>query len=571
MVSDDAVYLHDDRQVREYVENDVGKVWNGTYKNYFGRPWNFGQFEDSVLPACCFILDKSRLKPAERGNPVKVCRAISAMVNSHDDKGILSGRWEKPYDDGTAPWEWTGSVKIIEEYMEHRGRKPVKYGQCWVFSAVVVTVCRALGIPCRSVTNFVSAHDTNHSLTIDRFFDEDGEEYTWKNMRTRGLGTPEREMITFDDSIWNFHVWNDVWMARPDLPKGYGGWQAIDATPQEASDDVFRCGPSPLEAIKRGEIGIGYDTPFIFAEVNADVCHFTRDDTTDWGFKKTSRNDYHVGPLILTKALGMRDEFGDRDAEDVTYQYKNKEGTTAERLATFNAVRGVDKAMRYYDYPSKEEEDVFVELADLEKVKYGEVFKGEIRIENRSNQVRTLKAVVSCNSIYYTGILANLVKKSQGEFELQPGQEETVAMKVYPEEYLDLLVEYCMLKINAVIKVLETNQSWSGEDDFSMDKPKLSLEVHGDDSLTVRKLATITLKFTNPLDIPLTNCRVNLECSGTIRPTREDVGDVPPKAEFYHTVTVRPRKKGPRTFVALFSSEEMIDVNGSMKVDISEN
>lgn len=39
-----------------------------------------------------------------------------------------------------------------------------------------------------------------------------------------------------DDSIWNYHVWNDVWMARPDLPKGYGGWQAIDATPQETSD-----------------------------------------------------------------------------------------------------------------------------------------------------------------------------------------------------------------------------------------------------------------------------------------------------------------------------------------------
>lgn len=33
----------------------------------------------------------------------------------------------------------------------------------------------------------------------------------------------------------NFHVWNDVWMARSDLPSGYGGWQAIDATPQEKS------------------------------------------------------------------------------------------------------------------------------------------------------------------------------------------------------------------------------------------------------------------------------------------------------------------------------------------------
>lgn len=25
-------------------------------------------------------------------------------------------------------------------------------------------------------------------------------------------------------------------MARPDLPSGFGGWQAFDATPQETSD-----------------------------------------------------------------------------------------------------------------------------------------------------------------------------------------------------------------------------------------------------------------------------------------------------------------------------------------------
>jgi transglutaminase 1 len=30
-------------------------------------------------------------------------------------------------------------------------------------------------------------------------------------------------------------------MARPDLPKGYGGWQAIDATPQETSDGEIHC------------------------------------------------------------------------------------------------------------------------------------------------------------------------------------------------------------------------------------------------------------------------------------------------------------------------------------------
>ena len=34
----------------------------------------------------------------------------------------------------------------------------------------------------------------------------------------------------------NFHVWNEAWFERSDLPEGYGGWQAFDATPQEASE-----------------------------------------------------------------------------------------------------------------------------------------------------------------------------------------------------------------------------------------------------------------------------------------------------------------------------------------------
>ena len=60
------------------------------------------------------------------------------MVNDVDDRGVLTGRWQPPYDLGTAPWEWSGSVAILEEYLQNEG-KPVKYGQCWVFSAVTTT------------------------------------------------------------------------------------------------------------------------------------------------------------------------------------------------------------------------------------------------------------------------------------------------------------------------------------------------------------------------------------------------------------------------------------------------
>ena len=39
------------------------------------------------------------------------------------------------------------------------------------------------------------------------------------------------------------------------------------------------------------------------------------------------------------------------------------------------------------------------------------------------------------------------------------------------------LVDYCMMKIYSLIKVKETNQTWSEEDDFVMEKPKITLTV----------------------------------------------------------------------------------------------
>lgn len=36
--------------------------------------------------------------------------------------------------------------------------------------------------------------------------------------------------------VRNYHCWNECYMSRPDLPTGFGGWQVVDATPQETSD-----------------------------------------------------------------------------------------------------------------------------------------------------------------------------------------------------------------------------------------------------------------------------------------------------------------------------------------------
>lgn len=63
---------------------------------------------------------------------------------------------------------------------------------------------RAIGIPARCITNFASAHDTNANVTVDMYYDEESGD----------------KMEETSDSVWNFHVWNEGWFERPDLPEG---------------------------------------------------------------------------------------------------------------------------------------------------------------------------------------------------------------------------------------------------------------------------------------------------------------------------------------------------------------
>jgi transglutaminase 1 len=154
------------------------------------------QFHDIVLPAIMFLMEKTLFDYNVSADPVKVVRAISAMANSKDDDGLLVLNWRSTHSDEIHPWQWTSTVPILEQYLHSNGQ-PVKYAQCWVFAAVTTTLCRALGIPARTVTNYASAYDIDDSLTVDKFFSKTGE-----------------PISVTRDSIWHYHAWTDCWMAR---------------------------------------------------------------------------------------------------------------------------------------------------------------------------------------------------------------------------------------------------------------------------------------------------------------------------------------------------------------------
>ncbi|KAJ8359215.1 hypothetical protein SKAU_G00157400 [Synaphobranchus kaupii] len=180
----DSVYFQNEELREEYVKNDVGLLYMGTSKNVVPRPWEFSQYEEGILEICLDLLNISpqhrsnwQMDYLRRSDPVYLSRVVCAMINCEDDRGILKGNWSGVFRNGVNPSEWTGSDDILKLWAESKF-KPVHYGQCWVFAAVMCTVMRVLGIPCRVVTNFNSAHDTNGNLVIEEYYDEMGKKTT---------------------------------------------------------------------------------------------------------------------------------------------------------------------------------------------------------------------------------------------------------------------------------------------------------------------------------------------------------------------------------------------------------
>ncbi|XP_076321355.1 hemocyte protein-glutamine gamma-glutamyltransferase-like isoform X4 [Tachypleus tridentatus] len=548
MMFDDSVYMADDEWRKEYVLNDVGKIYIGSYNQPVGRRWILGQFTETVLPAAMFILERARLDFADRSNPVKVARALSAMINDVDDKGVVEGKWEEPYDDGTAPWMWTGSSAILEQYLNTKGI-PVKYGQCWVYAGVCNTVSRALGLPCRLVTNYVSAHDTDHTLSIDKWFDRNGDEIKTQT----------------NDSIWNFHVWNDCWMKRPDLPRNYGGWQVVDATPQEISDGIYQSGPTSLVAVKRGEVDYVYDSLFVFSEVNARIIHWQKDEFAEGGWRKLKIIRYQIGKLIITKKRGIDDDVGNADVEDITHEYKNIMDSLEERHAFVNAIRRGD-LVHVYDVSQPSKEDVYFSLQSSKNVMIGQPIVVTIMIRNHGIQIRSISLSLSVFSVYYTGTTSKKLKQAKRSVSIFPSQGKTVSIRISPEEYFNKLVDYSMIKIYAIATVVETQQTWSEEEDLMLKKPKLKLEVRG--LLKVGAPFMLKISFTNPLNRILDNCVFTVEAPGVTGSFHSKFRNIWPKENIVHVERLFPQRSGLIKIVVAFNSRQLIQVLGSTQIAV---
>uniref|UniRef100_A0A3Q3GTS1 Protein-glutamine gamma-glutamyltransferase 2 n=1 Tax=Labrus bergylta TaxID=56723 RepID=A0A3Q3GTS1_9LABR len=511
--SDDWVFLPDEKERQEYVLNEQGTIYFGTAGYLRPMAWDFGQFEEEMVDICLKMLNinpKHSKDPADdvsaRCNPIYVGRVVSAMINCNGDRGVLLGRWHGDYVDGVHPTHWTGSVSILQRWYQNNCH-PVKYGQCWVFAGVMCTVMRFLGIPCRVVTNFQSAHDKNSSLTIDEYYDD------------FGIKTSETK-----DSVWNFHVWVEGWMKRPDLKKGdkYDGWQVLDPTPQEESEGAFCCGPAPVTAIFQGDTDLKYDVPFVFAEVNADMVKWL-----------VSRRKMHsdtstVGQKISTKAIGsnMRN--------DITNLYKHREGLHGASTTTIQ-----NSPLVSFSF-SKKSFNLFFQQET--KMVNGQDIKLNLKLSNKEHRNKTMSIRVNAQTMRYNGKPANNIQSTFQVKTLLSGQGRP------------WFCCYVLLTPMCYQSYLKPESN-----------PDLPDSVIGEARLF--QTLTMEVEFTNPLNVTLRNCSLTVIGCGLFRSDYVE-GELEPNATMTLKITTVPYRSGLRTVLADFDCSAFRDVKGSSTVHV---
>jgi len=258
--ANDTVYLADTKDRQEYIQNVDGNL---VLVGPIDYAWKFNQFDEVTLNALNYFLDQTPL--LDRTSPVDVTREIAGGCNWRDwGQGVLEGRWAATFPaPGKEPFFWKSSGQIFEKWMSAGPPyTPVQYGQCWVFSGISTSLLRTAGVPARPVSSILTAIDntTGPDGHIDLYY-----RYTPATMKY------SRNFAMGVDNYWNYHVWTEAWMKRPDLTGG-DGWQVIDATSQSNGPGLTRIGPASRELIRAAAAppASDYDAGFMWSSALAD-------------------------------------------------------------------------------------------------------------------------------------------------------------------------------------------------------------------------------------------------------------------------------------------------------------
>ena len=235
----------------------------------------------------------------------KAVRHLTSLINEKNSAdGILHGMWDSSqFHLGVDPSKWQSTCQLIETRLQTG--KPVKFAQCWIFSEVLVSIFRYLGIPARTlfIENALIDHgddggidlglsslkgdgpDCNldlyqllsdsfkllgsHDVIIDK---DDDDQSPIVEIPLPNKSFNLEDLLVDGDGAWNFHVMPEVYIARPDLNLG-PCWNILDGCPlkkttiKDQYHGQYLVGPCPSSYIKDNIVGVS-DSDYFISTIN---------------------------------------------------------------------------------------------------------------------------------------------------------------------------------------------------------------------------------------------------------------------------------------------------------------
>ena len=494
------------------------------------KEWAYAQFHATTVEVALSLLEQ--IDPDARKNPYRLARDLAPYVNAEDgDGGIVVGRWDKNYAAGLNPLDWEGSQDILEFY---KASGPVNYGQCWVYTGVLISLLRALGIPSRPVTCWNSGWE--QMAPFDKHLD------------IRYLG--DEVDLENSDFIWGHHVWVEAWLSFDAQKAAF--WHVLDATPMNPSleDGRHRIGPAFVPDIRATDLsmsGMDYDVDFVDMEVDGVVV------------RHNHQTNPGPDPNFLGEAIWAKDMMGNPNLIHSNYKIPNKPPKAKKIETLVNA-------------------EIEVDFSSPRNGTVGEPVTWSVTLTNHGKQNRDIKIHQVIRSASYRGDLFEYLGTQTLIETLAPGEIREVSLSALEADYLPAIGSDNYLYGSTWVESLDTSEVAFSDSKLGMSGPDLTFTTMPEPAIIqVGDAIDFEVGFTNPLSVPLTDVTVRLTLSGSI------LGFGPEKRLYITWNQILPGetmvyadeavsfKAGKDSLRVTVMSNEIFTFNGSTPIEVYED
>ena len=158
------------------------------------------------------------------------------------------------------------------------------------------------------------------------------------------------------------------------------------------------------------------------------------------------------------------------------------------------------------------------------------------------------------------------------EIKISPHESATSLIGIDPSDYVGKFssTKYFNVQFKVIFSWTK-NAFWEHQMFIKPNKPKLVMSIKPEGCMKVKHPSTIVMSFTNPLDIPLTECEYVIESPGVIKRIQTQYEDIPRAGVVKIEHKTEPFDSGENKLVSgFFYSKELTDLRGQMILDVTE-